>query len=113
MKNSIRNARRAAKDRLWAMGYNHDTVDSAGVGIACAAYIRSLVQDGDLGYLTELLVEHNDGNMLKIFTLLAQCLETNRDDQFTALGSYTADLAATYLGNEIDDVISELQEVAA
>ena len=109
MNNSIDNARRAARNKLLDLGCTfEDAPDLDATAQATAAYIRSLVQDGDLGYLCELIGEQQDAWLLKRFSLLAQALDSNHTADHAAIGAHEADGAYSYLGKEIDQIISEL-----
>ena len=109
MKNSIENARRAARNKLLDLGCTFEnTPDLDAAAQATAAYIRSLVQDGDLGYLCELITEPSDAWLLKRFSLLAQALDSNHSADHAAIGAHEADGAYSYLSKEIDQIISEL-----
>ena len=113
MNNSIDNARRAARNTLIDLGCTfEDAPDLDATAQATAAYIRSLVQDGDLGYLCELIGEQPDAWLLKRFSLLAQALDSNHSADHAAIGAHEADGAYSYLSKEIDRVISELPSYA-
>ena len=113
MNNSIDNARRAARDKLLGLGCSfEDSPDMDATAQATAAYIRSLVQDGNLGYLCELIGEQPDAWLLKRFSLLAQALDSNHSADHAAIGAHEADGAYSYLSKEIDRVISELPTYA-
>ena len=109
MNNSIENARRAAREKLLDLGCSFEQTPSLNsVGQATAAYIRSLIQDGDLGYLRELAGEQPDAWLLKQSSLIAQALDSNHTADHAAIGAHEADGACSYLSKEIDQIISEL-----
>ena len=109
MSNSIDNARLAARNKLLDLGCSFENApDMDATAQAAAAYIRSLVQDGDLGYLCELITEPPDAWLLKRFSLLAQALDSNHSADHAAIGAHEADGACSYLSKEIDQIISEL-----
>ena len=109
MNDSMERARQAAREKLLDLGCSFEQTPSLNsVGQATAAYIRSLIQDGDLGYLCELIGEHPDAWLLKRFSLLAQGIDSNHSADFAAIGAHEADGACSYLSKEIDQIISEL-----
>lgn len=109
MTDSMDNARRAARDYLLSRGFHRgSTVGPEESGRATAAYIRSLIRDGDLIYLCELLTELPDSVLLKRFSLIAQALDTNGGEDHKAIGAHECDGVSGYLAAEIDAVIADL-----
>ena len=103
---TVNNARAAAREIL-----------QHGTGIedraqAAAAYIRSLIRDGDIGYLCELVTEQSQQVILKRASLLAQALDTNRGTDHAALGAHECDAVWACLDDEISAVIDELRRAA-
>lgn len=103
------NARRAARDELLQAGYYRGQyLDQTGYDLAAAAYIRSLIRDGDVGYLVELFSENSDANLLKLYGLIAQSIQDRQARSSDAVGNYMGDMIGSYLTAEVEAAIEML-----
>ena len=107
------NARREARDALLQAGYYAGQhIDQTGYDIAASAYIRSLIRDGDVGYLVELFSENSDANLLKLYSLIAQSIQDRTVVASDAVGEYLGNIIGSYLENEIAHAVDGLPSLA-
>jgi hypothetical protein len=112
--NTIDNARQAAARALEREdAYRGEPLSLEQSGKACAEYIRSVIRDGDTGYLRELIAECSDDGLLRLMSLIAQSLDSNEPLDLINSGSYQADLVASYLTNEVSEAVALLETRAA
>ena len=112
MNNSMERARQAAAKALRDSG-RELPLSAEDAGLATAAYISSLNTDGDYHYLRELLTEHSDGQMNRLFAALWAAIATNQTANHAALGALMCDMAVEYLADEVDAATVEYMERAA
>ena len=112
MSDSMEKARRAAVEVLRVTG-RELPLSAEDAGLATAAYISSLNTDGDYHYLRELLTEHSDGQMDRLFAALWAAIATNQTANHAALGALMCDMAVEYLADEVDAATVEYMERAA
>ena len=93
----------AARRKLADLGcVQGGKISNENAGKATAAFIRSLIQDGNWSYLDELTSELPDAAKGKLWSLVAQALDTNESADDAETGAHLRDAATTYLADEID-----------
>ena len=109
MNDSMERARQAARKKLLELGCCFESPpDADAAAQAAAAYIRSLEEDGDCGYLAEIRAEGMHQGIGGWAKRVADALDSNEAAHYQAAGENEANSAYSYLSLEIDMVISEL-----